>query len=68
MESLNYKYLTLVILLYIAFNHIYSQPITQGKILLTVDKPVQSIDVSHLNAGVYFIRFESWWMKKFVKE
>jgi len=40
----------------------------QGRVLLKSEKPLQSVNVSHLKAGVYFIRFEGDRVGKFVKE
>jgi len=39
-----------------------------GKVLLKSEKPVQSVNVSHLKTGVYFIWFEHLGVEKFVKE
>ncbi|MCL2435332.1 MAG: T9SS type A sorting domain-containing protein, partial [Lentimicrobiaceae bacterium] len=40
----------------------------QGRILLKSEKFVQSVNVSHLRAGVYFIKFDDKQVRKFVKE
>jgi len=40
----------------------------QGRMLLKSEKAMQSVNVSHLKAGIYFIRFENGQVKKFVKE
>jgi len=39
----------------------------QGKVLLKSEKPVQLVNVSHLKAGVYFIKFECGRVGKFIK-
>ena len=39
----------------------------QGRVLLRSEKPVQSVNVSHLKAGVYFIKFECGRVGKFIK-
>ncbi|MCL2434932.1 MAG: T9SS type A sorting domain-containing protein [Lentimicrobiaceae bacterium] len=39
----------------------------QGRVLLRSKKPVQSVNVSHLRAGVYFIKFEGGNVGKFLK-
>ena len=39
----------------------------QGRVLIKSEKPLQSVNVSHLKAGVYFIRFEGDRVGKFVK-
>ena len=40
----------------------------QGKVLLRGEKTTQTIDVSHLKPGIYFIKFEDNSVEKFVKE
>ncbi|MCL2312653.1 MAG: T9SS type A sorting domain-containing protein [Firmicutes bacterium] len=39
-----------------------------GKIVLKSEKAIQSVNISHLKAGIYFIKFEDRQVKKFVKE
>jgi len=36
--------------------------------LLKTENPVQSIDISHLKAGIYFIKFDGYRVEKFLKE
>ena len=40
----------------------------QGRLLVKSEKAMQSVDASHLKAGIYFIRFENKQVEKFVKE
>ncbi|MCL2289295.1 MAG: T9SS type A sorting domain-containing protein [Bacteroidetes bacterium] len=39
-----------------------------GKTVLKSERAMQSINVSHLKAGIYFIKFENRQVRKFVKE
>ncbi|MCL2436079.1 MAG: T9SS type A sorting domain-containing protein [Lentimicrobiaceae bacterium] len=39
-----------------------------GKTVLISEKAVQSVNISHLKAGIYFIKFEGKQARKFVKE
>ena len=39
----------------------------QEKILLHSENSVSSVNISHLNAGIYFVRFEDGNVTKFVK-
>ena len=38
-----------------------------GRMLLKTEKPVKSIDISHLTAGMYFIKFDDNKVEKFLK-
>ncbi|MCL2706491.1 MAG: T9SS type A sorting domain-containing protein, partial [Spirochaetaceae bacterium] len=40
----------------------------QGRVLLKNEKFVQSVNVNHLKAGIYFIKFEDNRVEKFVKK
>jgi hypothetical protein len=40
----------------------------KGKVLLKSENAVQSVNVSHLKAGIYLIKFEDFCVRKFVKE
>ena len=40
----------------------------QGRVLLKSEKTTKSININHLKAGVYFIKFEDGRVEKFVKE
>ena len=39
----------------------------QGRVLLRSENATQSVNVSYLKAGIYFIKFEDGGVRKFVK-